>query len=142
MPSDNSLNTAKGRTFQEQVRKVLDNHFGIGFLTDYPVKIGNPPKEHKFDLVSSDHKYIAECKNFSWTETGKIPDAKMAKCDQALLYLSLVPINTKKLLIMRKDTHLDKRETLAEYYKRTHLHLLADVIIMEFDPLTGKLTQI
>ena len=142
MPWDNSLNTAKGRLFQSQVRQALTSLYGIEFLTDYPVAIGVPPKEHKFDLVSVSHQYIVECKNYSWTETGNIPDAKMAKCDQAVLYLLHGHSGARKLLVMRKDRRPGKQETLAQYYKRTHQHLLNDVIVIEFDPDSGKLTEI
>ena len=80
--------------------------------------------------------------NYSWTETGNIPDAKMAKCDQAVLYLLYAPKTAKKLLILRKDTRPSKSETLAQYYKRTHQHLLGEVIVMEFNPDSGKLSEL
>ena len=142
MPSDNRLNPAKGRLFQKQVRQALTTRYSVEFLTDHPIAIGHPAKEHRFDLVSVDSKYVAECKNHSWTETGNIPSAKMAFCNQAVLYLSHVPKNMKKLLVMRKDTHPKRSETLAQYYKRINKHLLSEVIVLEFDPDSGKLTEI
>ena len=142
MPYDNSVNTAKGRLFQEQACRALTKRYGIEFLKDYPVQIGNPPKEHKFDLVSKDGKYIAECKCYTWTETGNIPDAKMAKCDQTILYLTHAPAKSRKLLVMKKDLRPSKEETLAKYYKRTHHHLIEDITIVEFDPKTQFLTEV
>ncbi len=142
MPSNNSLNTAKGRLFQEQVRTAFVKHYGTEFLIDYPIAIGDPPKEHRFDLVSADSQYVVECKNYSWTAAGNVPSAKMAFCNEAVFYLSHMPSSVKKLLIIRKDVHPIKQETLAQYYKRTYQHLLDEVIVIEFDPDLGKLTEI
>lgn len=142
MPSNNAANPARGRLFRDQARKALTKHYGIEFLIEHPVAIGNPPKEHRFDLASVDSRYVAECKNYSWTETGNIPSAKMAFCNEAVFYLSHVPRDVRKLLIMRKDTHPKRRETLAQYYKRINQHLLNEVAVIEFDPNSGKLTEI
>ncbi|MCK4362055.1 MAG: hypothetical protein KAW13_02105 [Dehalococcoidia bacterium] len=142
MPWDNRENPAKGRVFQEKVSHALAKRYGVEFLKEYPISIGNPPKDHKFDLVSVDSKYVVECKAISWTETGNIPSAKMAFCNQAIFYLSLVPHNKKRLLVIQKNTHPRRQETLAQYYKRTNRHLLNDIIVVEFDPESGKLTEI
>ena len=58
MPTDNRLNTGKGRSFQKQAAEILSNHFNIKFQLDYSIRIGNPPKEHCFDLVSIDLRYV------------------------------------------------------------------------------------
>ncbi|MBA7572720.1 hypothetical protein ES708_14505 [subsurface metagenome] len=142
MPWDNKENPAKGRQFQEQVRHALTKRHGVEFIKEHPLPIGNPPKNHKFDLASTDSKYIVECKAISWTETGKVPSAKMAFCNQAVFYLSHLPRNKRKLLVILRNTHPTKQETLAQYYKRTNQHLLNDVIVTEFDPKSGKLTEV
>ena len=142
MTSDNRLNPAKGRLFQEQVRQALTIRYGIEFLIDYPIAIGHPAKEHKFDLASADSRYLVECKGISWTKAGNIPSAKMAFCNEAVLYLSHVPSSIKKFLVIRKDTHPRRQETLAQYYKRINNHLLSEVIIIEYDPDSGELTEI
>ena len=142
MAWDNRQNPAKGRLFQEQVRQALTRHYGVEFFKEYPIKIGNPAKDHKFDLVSADSKYVVECKAISWTETGNVPSAKMAFCNQAVFYLSHVPSAKKKILIIKRDEHPTRRETLAQYYKRINQHLLNDIIVAEFDPKSRKLTEI
>ena len=142
MPWDNRENPAKGRLFQEQVRQALAKRYGVEFVKEYPIAIGNPPKDHKFDLVSADSKYVVECKAISWTETGNIPSAKMASCNQAVFYLSHVPHNKKRLLVIRKNTRPGRQETLAQYYKRINQHLLNDIIVAEFDPELDKLAEI
>ena len=40
---------------------------------------------------------------------------------------------------MAHAIHPKKSETLAEYYYRTHQHLLGDVKIMEFNSVTNKM---
>src|SRR5512139_2606533 len=105
MPQPNSMNTQKGRQFQEVAAQVLARHFKVDFETDYEITIGKPSKKHKFDLVSVDHKYIGESKNYSWTETGNIPSAKMAFMNEAVFYLQHVPSTVYRFVVMRKDTH-------------------------------------
>jgi hypothetical protein len=141
MTWDNRENPAKGRSFQEQVRQALVERYGVEFVKEHPIRIGNPPKDHKFDLVSVDSRYVVECKAISWTETGNIPSAKMAFCNQAVFYLSLVPRNKKRLLVILKATHPRKQETLAQYYKRINQHLLNNIVVVEFDPESGKLAD-
>ena len=40
--------------------QLLSKHFGVQFLIDNPIPIGNPKKNHKFDLVSDNKKYVGE----------------------------------------------------------------------------------
>ena len=63
--------------------EVLTKHYGVNFRLDFQIPIGKPPKDHKFDLVSEDEEIIGECKNYSWTETGNIPSAKMEFTNEA-----------------------------------------------------------
>jgi len=142
MAWDNRQNPAKGRLFQEQVRRALARRYGVEFFKEYPIKIGNPVKDHKFDLVSADSKYVVECKAISWTETGNVPSAKMAFCNQAVFYLSHAPHTKKRMLVIQKNTHPRRQETLAQYYKRINQHLLTDIIVAEFNPRSGKFTEI
>lgn len=132
MPLSNSNNVKKGKEFEESVRQVLNERYKIEF-TQQSINIGNPAKAHKFDLVSKDKNIIVECKNYSWTETGNAPSAKTAFLNEAVLYLSHAPKNTKKIIVLRRDNHLKRKESLAEYYVRTYYHLLDEVIIMELD---------
>jgi hypothetical protein len=141
MPSSNRLNPARGRSFQKKAAEVLAQHFGVDFRIDYSIAIGTPPKEHKFDLVSVDQRYIGECKNYSWTESGNVPSAKMGFVNEAVFYLLHLPRGTHRFVVMRRDTHLKRSETLAEYYYRTYRHLLDVVFIVELDVETGDLKE-
>ncbi len=93
----NSLNTGKGRSFQELSSRMISRHFDTTFGLDVSIPIGNPPKEHRFDLVSKDVRYVGECKNYSWTETGNMPSAKMGFVNEAVFYLTFLPPGTRLL---------------------------------------------
>lgn len=132
MPLPNSENTKKGRDFEEKARSVLEEKYGARFQMR-AINIGMPPKAHKFDLVSEDGNIVVECKNFSWTETGKVPSAKTAFLNQAVLFLSFLPSNTKKIIVLRKDNYSKRAESLAEYYVRTNFFLLNNIAVMELN---------
>jgi hypothetical protein len=117
--SENSLNPAKGKQFQEKAAELLSERTQVEFRLDYPVAIGNPPKDHRFDLVSSDLRHFGECKNYSWTKSGNVPSAKMGFINEAVFYLSFLPRDTVRFVVMRKDVHPKRNETLAAYYYRT-----------------------
>lgn len=143
MPRDgNRENPGKGRSFQEGAKTVLSRHFGVEFRTDVPVQIGDPPKGHRFDLASKDLRHVGECKNYSWTESGNVPSAKMAFVNEAVFYLSYLPEGTRKLIVMRRDKHPKHNETLAEYYYRTYRHLLKGVSVLELDLETSTVREI
>lgn len=141
MPDPNSMNTGKGREFQRKAVEILSRHFGITFQMEYPVPIGNPPKEHKFDLVSVDLQYVGESKNYSWTETGNVPSAKLGFINEAVFYLQHLPTEKKRFVVLRKDVHARHRESIAEYYYRTNKHLLNGIFIIEIDLVTGKVLE-
>ena len=142
MPASNSLNTGKGRDFQILAVEVLSQYFNVGFRIEHPIPIGNPPKDHKFDLVSDDLQYIGESKNYSWTEGGNIPSAKMGFINEAVFYLQHLPSDKKRFVVMRRDVNEKHKETLADYYYRTNRHLLNGVFIIEIDTTTNAVRTI
>lgn len=115
MPDPNSLNPAKGREFQILAAQVLSGHFGVDFQIEYPIAIGNPPKLHSFDLVSKDLRYVGESKNYSWTEGGNVPSAKIGFVNEAVFYLQHLPYETNRFVALRKDYNARRNETIAEY---------------------------
>lgn len=135
----NSENPKIGREFQNLTIKILQDYFKQEFETDKPIPIGNPSKHHKFDCVSLDNKIVAECKSYSWTVSGNIPSAKMAMLNEALFYMSHLPTDIAKIIVMKKAVHHSKKETLAEYYFRINRHLLADISIFEIDEESNKI---
>lgn len=139
MPSDNSLNTGKGREFQRVAADLMGRHFSVKFRLDYPMPIGTPPKQHRFDLVSDDKHYIGECKNYAWTEGNNVPSAKMGFINEALFYLSFCPPTTVRFVVMRKDIRNTTGESLADYYFRTYRHLRNGTLVIEIDISGGTI---
>lgn len=142
MPYDNSLNTGKGRDFQEVASRLLGSHYGVTFELDCPMPIGSPPKQHRFDLVSTDRRFVGECKNYSWTETGNVPSAKMGFVNEAVFYLSHLSTDARRFIVLRLDSHTRRKESLADYYFRTYRHLLNGIVIVELDPASGVIREL
>ena len=136
----NSENPRVGKSFQEKVSKILENHFEVSFDIEVPIQIGSPLKNHRFDCVSEDKKIIAECKCYTWTETGNIPSAKMGFLNEAVFYMSYLPEESKKIIVMKKAMHPKRRESLGEYYLRTNNHLLEGISLFEVDTESNKIT--
>jgi len=142
MPEPNSMNAAKGRDFQKKAAEILKQHFKVGFQKEFPVPIGNPPKEHKFDLVSDDLQYVGESKNYSWTEGGNVPSAKIGFINEAVFYLQHLPKEKKRFVVLRRDVDAKHTESLAEYYYRTNKHLLNGVFLIEIDVETDTIQEL
>ena len=53
--------------------------------------------------------------------------------NEAVFYMSYLPVGTKRILAIKKAIHPSKTETLADYYNRIDGHLLEGVSIYEFD---------
>ena len=128
----NNENPGVGRAFELAVIKWFENEYGKAFKHNGVFEIGNPPKAHRFDVVSEDKTVVAECKCYTWTETGNMPSAKMGFVNEAVFYLSFIP-NADTYIVMKKAQHPRRKETLAEYYYRTYRHLLGNTRVLEFD---------
>ena len=131
MANANSENPHVGRKFQESVKLILEKKFCTSFEQEAAVAIGKPAKDHKFDLANDDRSVVAECKCYTWTDSGNVPSAKLMGLDEAVFYFGFLPVGTKKILCMKKAVYHGKAETLAEYYVRVHGHLLGDVFVYE-----------
>lgn len=92
--------------------------------------------------LSNATENVGECKNYSWTEAGNMPSAKMAFVNEAVFYLTFLPPGTQRFVAMRRDDHPVRGESLASYYYRTYRHLLSGVFIVEIDITTGTLREI
>lgn len=117
-------NAQVGKDFEKLVRNLLSEEFpslekNVSFEIGFEQK-----KSHKFDLGSIEQKIIIECKSHTWTESNKVPSAKMTTWDQTLLYFSLAPNDLKKIFVVKKDMNSRTNESLCEYYLRTHNHLI------------------
>ena len=131
---NNSENPGRGAAFQRSVRDYFTQKYGPGFELEKKIPIGNPEKDHKFDIVNSEKMIVIECKRYTWTETGNVPSAKMGFTNEAAFYLSFLPDSYDKYIVMLRSFHENRKESLAEYYYRTNRHLLGKTHVAEFDP--------
>jgi hypothetical protein len=138
----NSDNPKNGADFQEKVQQYFIEKCGPGFELEKKIQIGEPPKDHKFDIVNSDLGIVIECKRYTWTAAGNVPSAKMGFCNEAAFYLSFLPETYEKYIVMLYSFHEKRHETLAEYYYRTNNHLLGSTKVAEFHPETNTLRVI
>lgn len=130
----NSDNPKNGADFQRAVQQYFIQEYGAGFELEKKIPIGEPAKDHKFDIVNTDKRIVIECKRYTWTESRNVPRAKMGFTNEAAFYLSFLPDTFEKYIVMLRSHHTKRNESLAEYYYRTYRHLLGTIIIAEFDP--------
>ncbi len=129
----NSENPKVGKDFENRTLEWAKLHFDCDFDLEKPVEIGNPPKPHKFDLVSKDESIVIECKCHTWTEGGNVPSAKLAILDEAILYMRSISHPAKKIIAMRMAWSEKRKMTLAEYFCEKKGHLLGDIAVWELD---------
>ena len=135
----NSDNPKNGADFQRQVLEWFRKNYDSDFELEKKIPIGNPAKDHKFDIVDTSGTIAIECKRYTWTETGNVPSAKMGFTNEAAFYLSFLPETYEKYIVMLKSHHPKRTESLAEYYYRTNRHLLGKTKVAEFDPEQNEL---
>lgn len=131
--NSNSDNPKVGKQFQLKVKMWFEENTHLTFELEKGIAIGNPAKLHNFDIAEKQGKIVIECKCYTWTETGNVPSAKMGFANEAAFYLSFLPDNVDKAIVMLRATHPKRGETFAEYYFRTNRHLLGKTKIMEYD---------
>jgi len=137
----NSQSPRIGKDFELAVKTWIEIQYGKPFENNKPFSIGNPPKPHRFDVVSNDNSIVAECKCYSWTETGNVPSAKMGFVNEAVFYLSFVYADNT-YVVMKKSVHARRTETLAEYYFKTNRHLLGNTRVLEYDVEQNTMREI
>lgn len=135
----NSDNPKRGALFQRQVRDWFQSNVKRSFELEKKLLIGEPAKEHKFDIVDEANTIAIECKRYTWTETGNVPSAKMGFTNEAAFYLSFLPDSYEKYIVMLYSYHEKRHETLAEYYYRTNRHLLGKIMVAEFNPENNQM---
>lgn len=140
--NSNSENPKVGKMFQTAVKEWFEKERGVPYNWEEPIPIGNPAKQHKFDLVESTGLIVVECKCYTWTEMGNVPSAKMEFINEAAFYLSFLPEAIERNIVIRKSVHPRRKETLAEYYFRTYRHLLGKIRILEYDTDTKTMKLI
>ena len=101
----------------------------------YVVPIGlSESKNRQFDLGSAEPPILVECKSHTWTTSGNVPSAKITVWNETMYFFHLAPKEYRKVLFVLRSFSDKRGESLAEYYVRTHDHLIPEgVEIMEFD---------
>lgn len=139
-------NAHAGSSFEQLAGNYfISNNFNI--CAKYPFALGFQSKKvHIFDFGGKDDKgndVIIECKSHKWTSGNNVPSAKMTVWNEAMLYFSLAPESTRKILFVLRDYSTKRHETLAEYYKRLNGHLIPQhVEIIECDLINNTVKLI
>lgn len=137
--NSNSDNPKVGKDFQLVVKRWFEVNTQLEFELEKKIAIGTPAKLHSFDVAEKKGRIVIECKCYTWTESGNVPSAKMGFANEAAFYLSFLPDDVEKNIVMLKATHPKRTETLAEYYFRTNRHLLGKAKVMEFDVVDNNM---
>lgn len=131
-------NTAVGAEFEALALAELRRTYP-SLIAPFWLPIGYlSQKKHKFDLGCAEQRVIVECKSHTWTEGGNVPSAKITTWDQAMLYFFLAPRGYTKLFVVKRDLNPKSGESLADYYVRTHYHVIPDEVqFIEVDEELG-----
>ena len=119
-------NTQVGSDFEVMALEFFKSNEGLTLKKNIKIEIGieNIKKEHAFDLGCKKQKIIVECKSHKWTSSDKVPSAKLAVWNEAMLYFLVSPNHFRKIMFVLHDYSDKRKETLAEYYLRTYKHLI------------------
>ena len=136
-------NTDVGHDF-ESIAKGFFATIGLALEPRVTVEIGvNGKKPHSFDLGCRSGMVLVECKSHTWTQGGNVPSAKMTTWDQAMYFFYAAPSGYRKIFFVLRDYNARRKESLAEYYIRTHSHLIpADVEFWEYDDTKSDANKI
>jgi hypothetical protein len=66
----------------------------------------------------------------------------MGFVNEAVFYLTFLPAEITRFVVMTKAEHKSRNERLADYYHRTYRHLLRDISIIEVDIVNKTLRNI
>jgi len=130
------------RPFVDAAAEAGSHFFSVGLRTVIPIAIGSPPRLHSFDLASEDLSVVGECRNITWTESGVAPIGELSQVSEAVLCLSGAGKAQTRFIVLRRSVCGPSGESLAEFYMRTHGHLLGPVRLLELDVDSGRLVEI
>ncbi|MFH1353351.1 MAG: hypothetical protein ABIH68_07250 [bacterium] len=128
-------NAHAGNDFENNVMDFFSLN-GIKLEKNILVSIGiqGRRKIHNYDLGNINKNIVVECKSHTWTETEKVPSAKVTTWDQAMYYFFIAPKKYRKIFVVLKSWSNKRKETLCDYYMRLKDHLIPDdVEIWEYD---------
>ncbi len=99
----------------------------------------NPEKGRVFQ--EQVRKALEKCYGVEFLLNYPVPSGEPPKPHKfdLVFYLSFLPSNVHKLLVIRHDVHPVRNETLAHSYVNANRHLLRGVEVLEFDPTSNEL---
>ena len=121
-------NYQKGRNFELKAKDYFENLYGVEFNSGKILTGLNGGKVRQFDLVNEDNKILIECKNFTFTETGNLPSAKISDFLKEIYKLHLAPDNYKKIMCIAYEYSERRGLTLKEYIVDKYYDFLPDTI--------------
>ena len=105
--------TERGEAFQILCRDAPKLALHRDIDMEVPINIGGV-RPHLFDLPTRERDVGAECKAFTFTDTGNNPSAEISALREAAAYLFSIPGSVVRLLIMKENAHPKRGETLGE----------------------------
>ena len=123
-------NTEKGRRFQQLCRQVLEISLGRKFNMEIPITLPNG-QSHRFDLATAEMDIVAECKAYTWTESGNPPAAKLGHLRESLYFLNSIPGSVVRHLIIKKSDFPGRNDTLGEYFIRQKTTVVGNTNVLE-----------
>jgi hypothetical protein len=124
-------NSHVGDKFEKEIHEFFKK-MGHNLDRNFPLEIGiTTKKNHKFDL--GNELIIIECKNIRWTESDKVPSAKIRSLNEAMYYFYISPKKYEKYLVVSMDYSQKRCKSLVEYYIEKYQFLIPkDVIIIDY----------
>jgi len=120
----------KGKRFQEKCKQLFDSKLGKSLENEVRITVSDG-RSHVFDLATAERDIVAECKAYTWTKSGNQPSAKITHLREAVDLLNHLPESAKAYLLIKKDSHPVRKETLASYFVRLNMPLLRRVNVLE-----------
>jgi hypothetical protein len=120
-------NSEVGNEFENKALEYF-NSIGIELEKPYTIEVGLKYKKlHKFDLGNKDT--LVECKSMKWTESDKVPSAKLKNWAEAMYYFHLAPKQYKKIFFVEMDFSQKHCKTLLEYFIEVNYHLIPEDVV-------------
>ena len=88
------------------MQTILKEKYNTYFEQEAAIPIGRPPKEHKFDLANADRSIVAECKCYTWTDSGNVPSAKLMGLGRGCILLWISAFWDKEAALYEKSSVL------------------------------------
>jgi hypothetical protein len=133
-----SSNTEVGRKFENIAFDYFHNK-NIKLNKKYKIMIGvgEYKKAHEFDL--GNEEYLIECKSMTWTESDKVPSAKLRNWNEAMYYFSLAPKEYKKIFFVEMFYSQNRIKTLLQYFIEKYYHLIPrDIMLYDYYTQNGN----